>query len=306
MHIAFIAMSGVRCRERGARWRWASRCRASSSAARSIASLPSLGLLTLAGLTPDPTSRSATTRSPDIRGARRACRPYDVVAISSYSAQIKEAYALADRYRAAGRHGGPRRPARHRAAGRGARARRCDRHRRGRDGWPRAAAPTSRAARLRRRLRRPRPASSTSPMRRCRASTCSTSSATTGSPSRPARLPVPLRVLRRVHPAHHALQGEAGREGHRRDPRDQAALAAPVHRVRRRQHFVDRGHCKELLRALAPRANPLVHRDRHLHRRRPGTAGPDARGRLRRGPHRTRKPACRRRGRHRARAGTGS
>jgi radical SAM superfamily enzyme YgiQ (UPF0313 family) len=65
-----------------------------------IASLPSLGLLTVAALTP-----------PDIEVAYREVQElhpddplegFDLVGISSFSAQIDEAYALADRYRAAG------------------------------------------------------------------------------------------------------------------------------------------------------------------------------------------------------------
>jgi radical SAM superfamily enzyme YgiQ (UPF0313 family) len=64
-----------------------------------IASLPSLGLLTVAALTP-----------PDIEVAYVEVdqapigdlEPFDLVGISSFSAQIEEAYALADRYRAAG------------------------------------------------------------------------------------------------------------------------------------------------------------------------------------------------------------
>ena len=64
-----------------------------------IASLPSLGLLTVAALTP-----------PDVEVAYREIQevdpqaplePFDLVGISSFTAQIDEAYALADRYRAA-------------------------------------------------------------------------------------------------------------------------------------------------------------------------------------------------------------
>lgn len=99
MHIALIAMSGVRAHnpeltalgltlpgfvERG----------------RTIASLPSLGLLTLAGLTPD---RHDVTyhEVADIRLLDRLpiC---DLVAISTFSAQVDEAYELADRYRTVG------------------------------------------------------------------------------------------------------------------------------------------------------------------------------------------------------------
>ncbi len=66
-----------------------------------IASLPSLGLLTLAGLTP----ASIETRYlevSDIADVSGVPEEFDVVAISSFSAQIGEAYALADRYRALG------------------------------------------------------------------------------------------------------------------------------------------------------------------------------------------------------------
>ena len=66
-----------------------------------IASLPSLGLLTLAGLTP----RSVDLHYlevPDITAVDGVPEEFDVVAISSFSAQIGEAYALADRYRALG------------------------------------------------------------------------------------------------------------------------------------------------------------------------------------------------------------
>src|SRR6516164_2975210 len=65
-----------------------------------IASLPSLGLLTVAALTP-----------PDVEVAYREVQElkpddplesFDLVGISSFTAQIDEAYELADRYRAAG------------------------------------------------------------------------------------------------------------------------------------------------------------------------------------------------------------
>lgn len=63
-----------------------------------IASLPSLGLLTVAALTP-----------PDVEVCYREIaafdpadelESFDLVGISSFTAQIDEAYALADRYRA--------------------------------------------------------------------------------------------------------------------------------------------------------------------------------------------------------------
>jgi radical SAM superfamily enzyme YgiQ (UPF0313 family) len=66
-----------------------------------IASLPSLGLLTLAGATPDAIDVTYVD-VPDVHAAPWLPGEFDAVAISSFSAQIKEAYALADRYRAAG------------------------------------------------------------------------------------------------------------------------------------------------------------------------------------------------------------
>jgi radical SAM superfamily enzyme YgiQ (UPF0313 family) len=68
---------------------------------RVIASLPSLGLLTLAGLTP----REVDLRYlevADLAQVDGVPEEFDAVAISSFSAQIGEAYQLADRYRALG------------------------------------------------------------------------------------------------------------------------------------------------------------------------------------------------------------
>jgi radical SAM superfamily enzyme YgiQ (UPF0313 family) len=66
-----------------------------------IASLPSLGLLTLAGLTP----REIDVRYlevADINDVSGIPEEFDAVAISSFAAQIYEAYELADRYRLLG------------------------------------------------------------------------------------------------------------------------------------------------------------------------------------------------------------
>ncbi len=99
MHIAFVAMSGVRAFkpelnalgmtlpgfvERG----------------KVVASLPSLGLLTLAGMTPDRFEVSYHEIA-DIRAVDRL-PDCDLAAISSFTAQVKDAYALAARFRAAG------------------------------------------------------------------------------------------------------------------------------------------------------------------------------------------------------------
>jgi len=66
-----------------------------------IASLPSLGLLTLAGLTPAEVDLRYLEVS-DIKSITGVPEEFDAVAISSFSAQIGEAYELADRYRALG------------------------------------------------------------------------------------------------------------------------------------------------------------------------------------------------------------
>ncbi len=100
MRIGFIAMSGVRACdpelvklgmtlpgfvERG----------------KTIASLPSLGLLTLAGMTPAQ-HHCEYLEVKDIRDLETLPDRFDLVAISSLSAQIGEAYELADRYRTLG------------------------------------------------------------------------------------------------------------------------------------------------------------------------------------------------------------
>ena len=68
---------------------------------RIVASLPSLGLLTLAGLTPEDIEVEYTDVE-DVKKVEDLPGPYDVVAISSFSAQIGEAYELAERFLAAG------------------------------------------------------------------------------------------------------------------------------------------------------------------------------------------------------------
>ncbi|MBI5868090.1 MAG: B12-binding domain-containing radical SAM protein [candidate division Zixibacteria bacterium] len=66
---------------------------------RIIASLPSLSLLTLAALTPDNFDLEYKEIA-DLRQETTLPDDYDLVAISTYSAQVDEAYALADHYRA--------------------------------------------------------------------------------------------------------------------------------------------------------------------------------------------------------------
>ena len=66
-----------------------------------IASLPSLSLLTLAALTP-PDIEVAYHEVSDLRVQGELPDGFDLVALSSYSGQIRDAYELAERYRARG------------------------------------------------------------------------------------------------------------------------------------------------------------------------------------------------------------
>lgn len=68
---------------------------------KTIASLPSLGLLTLAGMTPANNS-VRYFEVPDVNQAGELPPGLDLAAISSYSAQIDEAYELSRRFRAQG------------------------------------------------------------------------------------------------------------------------------------------------------------------------------------------------------------
>jgi radical SAM superfamily enzyme YgiQ (UPF0313 family) len=68
---------------------------------RIIASLPSLGLLTLAGLTPE-RFEVEYHEIADLRQGEEPPDHFDLVAISTFTAQLKEAYALADGYLAHG------------------------------------------------------------------------------------------------------------------------------------------------------------------------------------------------------------
>ena len=68
---------------------------------KTIASLPSLGLLTLAGMTPARHSVQYV-EVPDVNLLASLPGGLDLAAISSYSAQIDEAYALARRFKAIG------------------------------------------------------------------------------------------------------------------------------------------------------------------------------------------------------------
>jgi radical SAM superfamily enzyme YgiQ (UPF0313 family) len=99
VHIALIAMSGVRAANPELN---AVGLTMPGFVERSkvIASLPSLSLLTLAGMTPDRIDVSYHEVA-DLRQLDQLPQ-CDVAAIASFSAQIKDAYELSDRYRTLG------------------------------------------------------------------------------------------------------------------------------------------------------------------------------------------------------------
>ncbi|MGZ8939510.1 MAG: B12-binding domain-containing radical SAM protein, partial [Limisphaerales bacterium] len=97
MKIAFIAMSGVRAHNEELT-RLGLTLPGFVNRNKIIASMPSLGLLTLAGLTPR-NHEVHYLEIADLRTAGELPADFDLVAISSFSAQINEAYQLADWYR---------------------------------------------------------------------------------------------------------------------------------------------------------------------------------------------------------------
>ena len=100
MKIGLLAMSGVRCHNEEL-LAFGLTLPGFVERSKVIASLPSLGLLTLAGMTPADIEVEYL-EVPDPGKLESLPGDFDVVAISSFSAQMKEAYHLADRYRAAG------------------------------------------------------------------------------------------------------------------------------------------------------------------------------------------------------------
>ncbi len=100
LRLGLLAMSGVRC-QNAELMAMGLTLPGFLERSQVIASLPSLGLLTLAGMVPEDISVSYVD-IPEPQQLTDLPGPYDAVAISSFTAQIKEAYALADRYRAAG------------------------------------------------------------------------------------------------------------------------------------------------------------------------------------------------------------
>lgn len=102
MKILLLAMSGVRA--------WSDELNSAGltmpgiiERRQVIASLPSLGLLTLAGLTPPGIEvEYREIRDLRVEGMDAIPAGYDLVAISTFSAQVFDAYAVADRFRARG------------------------------------------------------------------------------------------------------------------------------------------------------------------------------------------------------------
>jgi radical SAM superfamily enzyme YgiQ (UPF0313 family) len=98
MRIGMFPLSGIRCRDEEL-LRLGLTLPGFVERSKTIASLPSLGLLTLAGMTPDHHD-IAYVEVPDVQQLASLPEDIDLAAISSYSAQIDEAYELADRCRA--------------------------------------------------------------------------------------------------------------------------------------------------------------------------------------------------------------
>ncbi|MEM6392755.1 MAG: radical SAM protein [Planctomycetota bacterium] len=99
MRILLVALSGVRvCDEE--LMRLGLTLPGFVERSKVIASLPSLGLLTLAGMTAD--RHEVVYREADQLDADNLPHGFDLVAVSTFTAQAPEAYALADRFRALG------------------------------------------------------------------------------------------------------------------------------------------------------------------------------------------------------------
>ncbi len=99
MRIGLIALSGVRVRTEELVALGVTLPQFVSRG-RVVATLPSLGLLTVAALTPRDVE--VVYRELSAVSADEPLEPFDLVGISSFTAMIDDAYALADRYRAAG------------------------------------------------------------------------------------------------------------------------------------------------------------------------------------------------------------
>lgn len=100
MRIGLIAMSGVRVRTKELAELGVT-LPGFVNRGKVIASLPSLGLLTVAALTP-PDIEVEYLEFDDLPADDEALERFDLVGISSFTARIEATYRLADRYRAMG------------------------------------------------------------------------------------------------------------------------------------------------------------------------------------------------------------
>src|SRR3954465_11459939 len=100
MKIGMIAMSGVRAGD-AELLKLGLTLPGFVERSKTIAALPSLGLLTLAGMAPRE-HQVSYIEGADVRTAPELPSDFDLVVISSFSAQIKEGYELARRYSAMG------------------------------------------------------------------------------------------------------------------------------------------------------------------------------------------------------------
>ncbi len=100
-HIGFIGMSGIRVCDKEL-LDLGLTLPGFEERSKAIAGLPSLGLLTLIGMTPEDRFERSYLEVQSLAALPALPGPFDLVAISSLTAQIPEAYALAARFRAAG------------------------------------------------------------------------------------------------------------------------------------------------------------------------------------------------------------
>ncbi len=97
MRIGLIALSGVRAHDEEL-MQLGMTLPGFVERSKTIASLPSLGLLTLAGMTPS--AHDVTYLEVDQLEEVRRWPEFDLVALSTFTAQVRDAYQIADRYRA--------------------------------------------------------------------------------------------------------------------------------------------------------------------------------------------------------------
>lgn len=100
MKIGLIAMSGIRCCD-GELLEMGLTLPGFVERSKTIASLPSLGLLTLAGMTAGEHDVDYI-EMPDLSKLENVSKDYDLIGISSYSAQIDEAYQVGRHFRGLG------------------------------------------------------------------------------------------------------------------------------------------------------------------------------------------------------------